>query len=323
MKAAWLEAFGGPADVKVTDRPAPVPGAGEVLVDVHAAAVNYPDLLVMSNGYQLSAQPPFTPGSEFAGVVVAAGSGVTEFAPGQHVAGSAFVGAFAEQACAPVGRLRHKPPELDWVDAAAYGATGTTAYHALVTVGRLRPDHVVAVLGAAGGVGSACLGMARLLGARAVGVVSSSEKERFALAQGAHEVVNYRSQDLREGLRAVAPDGTDLVIDPVGGSCSVPALRSLRRGGSFVVVGFASGDIPRVPLNLVLVKGLQIVGVDVRTLREQHPEVIAEGNAEIGGLIRRGWRPAIDTVFPLDKVAEALTRVADGQALGKVVVTVR
>jgi NADPH2:quinone reductase len=165
--------------------------------------------------------------------------------------------------------------------------------------------------------------MARLLGARVIGVVSTPDKARFALAHGAHAVVDYKRQDLREELRAVIPDGSTLVIDPVGGSCSEPALRSLRRNGKFVVVGFASGEIPRVPLNLVLVKGVHIVGVDVRTLREQHPEVIASGNERIAELISRGWRPAIDSVFPLDRVTDALARVADAQVLGKVVVTLR
>ena len=322
MKAAWLEAFGGPDDVKIRELPTPVPTADEVLIQVHASAVNFPDLLVMNNGYQLSAEPPFTPGSEFAGVVVSVGDAVTGFDVGDRVAGSAFVGAFAEQVCAPVGRIRAAPPELDWIHAAAFGATGTTAYHSLVTVGKMKPGDVVVVLGAAGGVGSAAVGMARLMGAHVVGVVSSPAKARFVTEQGAHDVIDYRAEDLREQLRTLFPSGVDLVIDPVGGSCSIPALRALRRGGSFVVVGFASGAVPQLPLNLVLVKGLHVTGVDVRTLRELEPQVIADGLAGMGDLMRRGWRPAIDLVVPLERVSEALARVADGQAMGKVVVTV-
>jgi NADPH2:quinone reductase len=322
MRAAVLNRFGGPEEVELSYADIPTPGEGEVRVRVKAASLNFTDLLVMNNGYQLSAEPPFTPGAEFAGVVEETGPGVAQFAVGDRIAGSAFVGAFAEQVCAPVGRCRTMPAELDWVHAAAYGASTTTAYHALVTVGQLRPDEVVVVLGAAGGVGSASVGMASRLGARVIAVVSSDEKSRFAREQGAHEVVNYRTEDLRESLRGIAPDGVSLVIDPVGGDCTGPALRSLRRGGTFVVVGFASGEVPQVPLNLVLIKGIRILAVDVRTLREHRPDIITAGNVAIGELIHQGWRPPIDSTYPLAQIREALDRVAGGRALGKVVLTV-
>ena len=321
MVAARIDAYGGPDDVTIVEAPVPTPAEGELLVEVKAAAVNFSDLLVMSNEYQVSATPPFTPGAEFAGVVAGVGPGVDGFTVGDRVAGSAFVGAFAKYVAAQTGRVRHLPAELDWVAGAAYNASGTTAYHSLVTVGGLKAGDRVVVLGAAGGVGSACVGMAAMLGAHPIAVVSSNAKADLARGQGAEFVVNYRETDLREALRELAPGGVDLVIDPVGGSTAIPALRGLRRGGTFVVVGFASGQIPQVPLNLVLVKGLRVEGVDVRSLREQQPEVVAAGNREIGELIRRGWRPAIDSVFGIADVTAAMHKVAEGRAIGKVVVT--
>lgn len=323
MRAAWLVETGGPGDVVVADRPEPVARPTSVVVDVHAASVNYPDVLMLGGRYQIQPELPFTPGSEFAGTVRSVGTAVTGFRPGDRVCGGVLTGAFADQVRVPASALSLVPEELDWVQAAAYRVVAVTAYHSLVTFGEVGAGATVVVLGAAGGVGSACVSIAALLGARVVAVVSSPEKAEFVRSLGADEVVDHRRETVRTRLKELVPTGADAVIDPVGGSLSEDSLRCLRWGGRFVVVGFASGEIPRIPLNLVLLKGVGVRGFEVRTLPAQNPTAAAAGDRALARLVRDGLRPAVDSVFPLERVGEALSRVADGRALGKVVITPR
>jgi NADPH2:quinone reductase len=321
MRAAWMTEWGTPDDVVITDRPDLVPGPGEVVVDVRAASINFPDILMMADKYQVSPVLPFSPGSEFAGTVRALGHGVTGYAVGDRVGGGVMVGAFAEQVLAPVKAIYPLPTELDWVNASAYRVTSATAYHSLVTFGETTPGSVVVVLGAAGGVGSACVSMAKALGARVVGVVSSEEKAKFAIAQGADVTVNYRTEPLKERLKEVTGGGADVIVDPVGGSLSEAALRAGRWGSRFIVVGFAAGEIPRIPLNLILLKGVQLRGFELRTMPDMRPDAVAQAQSGIAELIRNGWRPGIEAVYPLDQAGAALGRVADGAVVGKVVIS--
>ncbi|MFE6489065.1 NADPH:quinone oxidoreductase family protein, partial [Streptomyces sp. NPDC057757] len=255
MRAARCTEYGPPGGLTVAELDDLRPGPGEVLVRVHAAAVNFPDVLIVANRYQVPAPPPFTPGSEFAGVVAALGAGVTGPPVGSPVAGAVLTGAFAEQVVVPVASLRQVPDGLDMVHAAAFHVTYATAYHSLVTVGRGTAGEWAAVLGAAGGVGSAAVDVATRLGMRVVAAASSEERLTVARKLGAAAGVDYVREDLKLRLRELTSgEGAHLVIDPVGGRHAEAALRGLRRGGRFVTVGYADGEIPRIPLNLVLLK---------------------------------------------------------------------
>ncbi|ADJ48881.1 NADPH:quinone reductase and related Zn-dependent oxidoreductase [Amycolatopsis mediterranei S699] len=318
MKAAWCVEYGPPSGISVAELDEPEPGTGEVLVRVHAAAVNYPDVLIAANHYQVSAPLPFTPGSEFAGVVTALGAGVTGPAVGSPVAGAVLSGAFAEQVVAPVEALRPIPDGLDMVHAAAFHVTYTTAYHALVTIGGATAGEWVAVLGASGGVGSAVVDVATRLGLHVVAAASSEQRLAVARKLGAEAGIDYLREDLKTRIRELT-GGAHLVIDPVGGDHAEAALRALRRAGRFVTVGFADGAIPRIPLNLVLLKNLVVRGFEARMIRHEDPEATLAAERALAGMVRDGMRPLVSRVHPLSDVAGALTAVAERRTTGKIV----
>jgi NADPH2:quinone reductase len=323
MRAALCRAYGPPDTVIVEDVPSPEPGPGEVLVDVRAAAVNFPDVLLLANEYQVSVPVPFTPGSELAGEVVAVGDGVIGIKAGDRVFGTVMIGAFAEQVVLPAGSVSPIPDGLDFRAAAAFGVVYATAYHSLRSVAAVEPGEWVVVLGAAGGVGLASVELAQVLGGRVVAAASSAEKLQLCRDRGAEQVIDYTTEDLRLRIREVTDGAADVVIDPVGGAWSEQALRSVRWGGRFVTVGFASGDIPRIPLNLVLLKGVIVKGFEMRGFMEHAPEAAARDRAELDELLTSGRvRPHVGAVFPLSDVAGALQSVADRKAMGKVIVDV-
>lgn len=298
-------------------------GAGEVRLRVHAAAVNFPDVLLIADRYQVSVAPPFVCGSEFAGVVEAVASGVTTVAVGDRVSGTALVGAFAEHAVSAAETLVRIPDTVDFRRAAAFGVAHRTAYHVLRSVARLESGDALVVLGAGGGVGLAAVQLGVTLGASVTAVASSDEKLEAASSYGARILVNHRTEDLRAALRDHLPHGADVVVDPVGGALAEPALRSLHWGGRYVTVGYASGEIPRIPLNLVLLKGVTIVGFQFRDFAEHLPDELRRNESELQSLLAAGrLSPHIGAVFPLDDVAAALRYVADGKAIGKVVIDV-
>jgi NADPH2:quinone reductase len=231
-----------------------------VRVRVHAAAVNFPDVLIVANQYQITVALPFVPGSEFAGTVAEVGGGVTGLAAGDRVFGTALVGAFAEEVVVAAAALTSTPAGVDDRAAAGFGVAHRTAYHVLRSTAAVRQGEEVIVLGAGGGVGLAAVQLGITLGATVTAVASSREKLEAAASAGATRLIDHRTDDLRGALRDALPDGGDVVIDPVGGDLSEPALRSLRWGGRFVTVGYASGTIPRIPLNLVLLKGVMSSG---------------------------------------------------------------
>ncbi|HUL98193.1 MAG TPA: zinc-binding dehydrogenase, partial [Mycobacterium sp.] len=250
MRAAVCPQYGPPEVVRIEERPSPTPALGEVRVRVAAAAVNYPDVLLIADKYQISVPPPFVPGSEFAGVVNEITEGSGDLAVGDRVTGTGLYGAFADELAVPAAGLARVPAGVDLRTAAAFGVAHRTAYHTLRSVARVQPGDELVVLGAGGGVGLAAVQLGGQLGASVTAVASSDEKLRVAGSYGAKHLINHRSGDLRAAFRAALPEGADAVIDPVGGDLSEPALRALRRGGRFVTVGYASGVIPRIPLNL-------------------------------------------------------------------------
>jgi NADPH2:quinone reductase len=307
--------------VRVEELPAPVPAAGQVRVRVEAAAVNFPDVLLIADDYQLSIAPPFVPGSEFAGTVVECGLHTTDVAVGDRVRGTGMYGAFAEEVAVAADGVERIPDGVDMRTAAAFGVAYRTAYHALRSTARVGAGDPLIVLGAGGGVGLAAVTLGAALGAEVVAVASSAEKLAAAAEHGARHVVDHRSGELRRALRDAVPDGAAAVVDPVGGALSEPALRSLRRGGRFVTVGFASGVIPRIPLNLVLVKGVQIVGFQFGDVDSGE---YTRNESELRALFESGRvAPHIGAVYPLADAASALRHLADGQAVGKVVIDLR
>jgi NADPH2:quinone reductase len=323
VRAAVCAAYGPPEAVKVEDVPSPSLGPGQVRIRVAAAAVNYPDVLIVDDKYQISVAPPFVPGSEFAGIVGEVAGDVAGIAPGDRVSGTGLVGAFAEEAVVGAGAVRPVPPGVDLRAAAAFGVAHRTAYHVLRSVAALAPGDELVVLGAGGGVGLATVQLGVLLGASVTAVASSAGKLAVATSHGAAHVIDHRAGDLRQALRDTLPGGADVVVDPVGGDLAEKALRTLRRGGRFVTVGYASGSIPRIPLNLVLLKGIRIVGFEFYGFVTHSPDEFQRGEEELAGLLASGRIvPHIGASFGLDDTAAALRLVADGQAVGKVVIDV-
>ncbi|WP_067887866.1 NADPH:quinone oxidoreductase family protein [Nocardia vaccinii] len=318
MRAVVCPAYGPPEIIRIEERPSPAPGPGQVRVRVGAAAVNFPDVLVIAGEYQIKVPPPFVPGSEFAGAVVEVGGDVTDLAVGDRVTGTGIVGAFAEEVAVPAAGLA---PIADGVDdhrAAAFGVAYRTAYHCLRSVARVRTGDRLVVLGAGGGVGLAAVQLGVHLGAEVTAVASSPEKLSAAAQYGAAQLIDHTAGDLRGALREALPDGAHAVLDPVGGRLSEPALRSLRRGGRFVTIGFASGIIPQIPLNLVLVKGIHLLGFQFQDL---DPDEFRRNEQELRRLLTTGQaNPHISAVYPLDEAATALRRVADGRAVGKILI---
>jgi NADPH2:quinone reductase len=318
VRAAVCPAYGPPDVVRIEDRPSPSVAPGQVRVKVGAAAVNFPDVLLIANEYQLSVPPPFIPGSEFAGTVVETGDGAEGFAVGDRVTGTGLFGAFAEEVAVPAASLSHIPDGVDDRTAAAFGVAYRTAYHTLRSMARVQVGDELVVLGAGGGVGLAAVQLGVQLGASLTAVASSTEKLDVAAGYGAQHVINHKSADVRAALKEAVPGGADVVVDPVGGELSEPALRSLGRGGRFVTVGFASGVIPRIPLNLVLMKGVHVLGFQ---FQDVPPDEFARNEIELRELLVSGRvQPHVGAVYPLAETVAALQHVADGRAIGKVLI---
>lgn len=337
MRAAIVHEYGAPDVVRVEEIDSPPIGDGQVLVRMRAASVNFPDVLIVANRYQLSVPTPFVPGSEFAGEIVAVDAALSatsdkrQLGIGDRVFGTGFVGAFAEEVVANAATLTRIPDGVDFSTAAAFGVAHRTAWHTLRTVAELQAGEELIVLGAGGGVGLAAVQLGAHLGARVTAVASSQAKLDAAQTAGAVSLVASRSErgidggevDFRGALKAALPDGADVVVDPVGGALSEPALRALRYGGRFVTVGYAAGEIPKIPLNLVLLKGITIKGFEFRSFATKQPEVAARNEAELLELMAAGIaRPHICKTFTLDETAAALQFVADGNAIGKVVIEI-
>ncbi len=304
-----------------TELPTPTPKAGEVLVEIRAASLNFPDLLMVQNKYQIKPPLPFVPGAEWAGVVQAVGDGVTHLRPGQAVACLSGTGGFASHVLAPAAHCMPLPEGFTHVDAAAFIMTYATSYHALVDRAQLRAGETVLVLGAAGGVGSAAIQIAKAQGARVIAAASSRQKCDLCLEIGADAVIDYSQENLREAVKSLSGGtGPDVVYDPVGGDLAEPAFRSIAWRGRYLVVGFAAGPIPALPLNLPLLKGASIVGVFWGEFAKREPQANAAMMAELAQWYGAGKiRPVIDRTMPMSQLPAAFERMASRSVMGKLV----
>ncbi|HEY4178346.1 MAG TPA: NADPH:quinone oxidoreductase family protein [Kofleriaceae bacterium] len=319
MRAVRIHELVGPAGLRVDDNvPEPVVSAGHVVIEVKAAGVNFPDILITQGKYQFKPTPPFTPGGEVAGIVRAVGSNVTNVAVGDRVASTMLYGAFAEQVLVPAVACVKLPDAVSFEIGAATLLTYLTTYYALRDRAAMQPKETLLVLGAAGGVGIAAVELGALMGARVIAAASSDDKLAFCKAHGATETINYAREDLKERLKSLG--GADVVYDPVGGDLSETALRGIKWEGRYLVVGFASGEIPKIPLNLTLLKGCQIVGVFWGQFAMREPVKNMQHAEQLFAWIGDGkLRPAIDTVMPFDQASEALAKLMRREVKGKLV----
>jgi len=324
LRAVLCKAYGPPESLVVEDVASPTPGPGELVVALKAAGVNFPDVLIIQNKYQVKPPLPFSPGSELAGVVKQVGDGVTRVKAGDRVMAITGYGAFAEEVKTDARRVLPIPDGMDFVSAAAFGLTYATSDHALRDRAALKLGETVLVLGAAGGVGLAAIDIAKALGARVIACASSDDKLAVCRQHGADEAINYATEDLRDRIKALTDGrGADVVYDPVGGPYTEPALRSIAWRGRLLVVGFAAGEIPKIPLNLTLLKGCSIVGVYWGDFARREPERFADAMRQLGRWFAEGkLKPHVSRTFPLERAADALTLMANRQVKGKVVLTV-
>jgi NADPH2:quinone reductase len=322
MKAVLCTRFGPPELLEYRDVPSPSPGAGEVVVSVKAASVNFPDVLIIENKYQFKPPLPFSPGSELAGVVKSVGDGVMNVRPGDRVMAFTIHGAFAEEVKLDADRVLPLAPDMDFETAATLLLTYGTMDHALRDRGQLKAGETVLVLGAAGGIGVASIEIAKAMGARVIACASSDDKLAICRTHGADAVINYAREDLRERIKALTTArGADVIVDPVGGPYTEPALRSIAWRGRLLVVGFAAGEIPKIALNLTLLKGCSIVGVFWGDFLRREPEAFRDSARQLGVWHSEGkLKPHVSARFPLARAAEAIRMMADRQAVGKLLV---
>ncbi len=319
MKAVLCKAWGLPDTLVVEDLPSPRPGKGQVLVSVKASGVNFPDVLIIQNKYQLKPELPFSPGSEIAGVVKQVGEGVRGFMPGDAVIALIGWGGYAEEVLVEETRLAPMPAGLDVKVAASFGLAYATSYHALKDRAQLQPGETLLVLGAAGGVGLAAVELGKLMGARVIAAASSDEKLETCKRFGAESTINYERDDLREAIRGLSA-GVDVVYDPVGGKFAEPAMRGMAWQGRYLVVGFAAGDIPKIPLNLALLKEASIVGVYWGEFSRRNPAANAANLKDLMAWLRAGTiKPLVSATYPLERAADALNDMMNRKVQGKAV----
>ena len=323
MRALTCNEYGPPDSLVISEWDDPVPADNEIVFDVRAAGLNFADLLIVAGQYQVRTPTPFIPGNEASGIVTAVGKDVTRFAVGDRIIGALRGGAFAEKSAVAEHAAIRLPASMTFEQGAAYSVTYGTSYHGLKQGAALRAGETVLVLGAAGGVGYAAVDIAKAMGAHVIAAASSEEKLAFARAAGADETINYSEQALKDSVKELTGGkGVDVVYDPVGGDLAEQALRSCAWHGRYLVVGFASGDIPRLPLNLTLLKEASIVGVWYGTWVEKHMDEFVTNVQELEQMVDAGSiRPAYSEAFSLDEFADAFRSIAERRVLGKVVLT--
>ena len=327
MKALVVRQFGTP--LKVEDWIVAAPGEGEVLIDVHAAGINFPDLLVIDGKYQFLPALPFVPGKECAGVINAVGAGVTTLKPGDRVMVQVEYGAYAQQVMTKAVNCHVVPDSISYAEAAAMGLTYNTAHFALVERAQLKPGESVLVTGAAGGVGLATVQVAKALGAVVLAAVSSPDKAAAAKAAGADHIIDTSVGDLRENLRAqvfnaVGKRGVDIVVDNVGGDVFDASMRAIAWCGRLIIVGFAGGRIPEIKAGHLLVKNIAAIGLQFSDYRDREPEKCRRVRQELFDLYTAGrLKPYVMATFPLERYAEALALVKERKVIGKVVLATR
>ena len=319
---AWLcENPIGVEALQWKELPTPVPKAGEVLIAIKAASLNFPDLLTVQNKYQFKPPLPFVPGSEYAGVVEAVGEGVTHLKIGDPVAAIGSSGGFGTHACVAAAGVMPLPPGFAFDDASAFVMTYGTTHHALLDRAQLKAGETLLVLGAAGGVGTAAIQIGKVIGARVIAAASSDEKCDFCKTLGADATINYGSGNIRDELKKLTDGkGPDVVYDPVGGDLAEPVFRSIAWRGRYLVVGFAQGGIPALPLNLALLKGASIVGVFWGDFARREPKANAAGLAELARWYGEGKiKPVIDQRLPMNELPAAYARMGSRKVRGKLV----
>lgn len=322
MKAIRCVEWGGPEKLRLEDVARPQPGPGEVRLKVHAAAVNFPDILIIQRKYQVRPELPFTPGVELSGTVLEVGPGVSRLRVGMRVAASVGTGAFAEEAVAREGACFALPEAVSDDVGAAFLLTYGTTWHALVDRAALRAGERLLVLGAAGGVGLAACDIGRHLGARVIAAASSAEKLALCREYGAAETIDYATEEIRAGIaRTTGGEGADVIYDPVGGDLAEPAFRSIAWRGRYLVIGFAAGKIPALPLNLALLKGASLVGAYWGEHVRREPERHARETEELIAAIAAGrLKPLVSRRYALAETAQALRDMAARQVRGKIVI---
>lgn len=323
MKAVLIKRHGPPETLVVEDVASPAPGPGQVLISVHASAVNFPDTLIIENKYQFKPELPFSPGGEVAGTVKQVGEGVTGYAPGDKVIAVCGWGGYADEVLTDASKLVPLPAGVDMEAGAALVITYGTSHYALKERANIQPGETLLVLGAAGGTGVSAVELGKLMGAKVIAAASTDEKLALCKAHGADETINYATEDLRERLKSITGGrGVDVIYDPVGGSYTEPALRSMAWRGRYLVIGFTAGEIPKPALNLVLLKGCAIVGVFYGGFAHAEPQRYDALMQELMDWLEQGRiKPAITVRFPLEKAAEALRIVADRRATGKIMLS--
>lgn len=324
MRAIVCTALGPAEGLSVQDLPDPLPGPGEIVLDVRAAGLNFPDTLIIEGKYQFQPDVPFVPGGEASGVVSAVGADVSHFKVGDQVVAMGVFGAFAEKWAVDASSVIPKPPSMEHRVAAGFGLTYGTSFYALKQRANLQPGETLLVLGAAGGVGSAAVDLGKAMGARVIAAASTDDKLAFATELGADAGINYTTDDVRERVKELTGgQGVDVVYDPVGGQLTEPALRSMAWNGRLLVVGFAAGSIPEIPLNLPLLKGVSITGVFWGAWTKRDPAASAANFAELFSMVESGAvHSEVSAVFPLDGFAEAFALLTGRVAKGKVVLEI-
>jgi len=321
MHAWFCDTLDGVEALSWREAPTPEPGPGEVRVAVEAASLNFPDLLIVHGKYQVKPALPFVPGAEFAGRIEAVGAGVAHLAPGQAVAAIAGTGGFGTHALVPAAQVMPLPPGFQMAHAAAFAFTYGTSHHALVDRAQLKAGETVLVLGAAGGVGTAALQIAKAMGAKVIAAASSDEKCALCTRLGADATLNYRTQDVREALKSLTQGrGPDVVFDPVGDALAEPVFRSIAWRGRYLVVGFAGGAIPALPWNLALLKGASVVGVFWGDFIRREPKAFAAALGQLAQWYAQGRiQPVIDAQLPMADIRQAYARMASRGVMGKLV----
>ena len=325
MRAVLCTAFDGIKALRVGETAEPRPEPDEVLIDVHAASVSYMDYLMVSGGYQMRPPLPYVPGTDAAGVIVAIGSKVDRFRPGDRVACEGWHGGFAEQMSAKASRTSRLPDNVGFVAGSTVLHIYLTAYYALVDRARVEPGETVLVTGAAGGVGLACVELARLLGARVIGAVGSAAKAAIVRDYGAEAVIDYSSEDVRDRVKALtAGEGIDVCVENVGGALLGTLARLMRWNGRLLPIGFASGEVPSLPMNLPLLKNYSVVGVFTGAWADRCPDESARAADQVLQWVSEGkLRPRIDRVLPLERAAEAMSAIQNRSVSGRIILQVR
>jgi NADPH2:quinone reductase len=321
MRAVVCKEFGPPEKLVVENIPSPAPGPKQVVIAVKAASINFPDTLMIEGKYQIKPEPPFTPGFEAAGIVKEVGTAITAFKPGQRVMAVTTWGGFAEEVAVDADRVMPMADAMDFVSASAFVTTYGTSYHALKDRAQLQPGETLLVLGASGGVGTAAIQIGKAMGARVIAAASSATKLAVCQREGADDLINYAAEDLRARVKAMTGGkGVDVVYDPVGGAYSELALRDMAWNGRFLVVGFAAGAIPKIPLNLPLLKGCSVVGIFWLQFTKKEQAKSRRNYDELSQMFLAGKvKPLLHATYPLEKAVEALNEVREQRVSGKLV----